>query len=139
MTSSHRRQYRRPYRLGKRAVTAAATRQRITDAARELIVAGEGFPSTNVHDIAKRAGVTRATVYQQFGSKHELLLAVLNDALDRADVRVVRKALQDHDPARATRRLLRASCRFWAGEYELFSRFKGLAALDAEVAGLDAL
>jgi AcrR family transcriptional regulator len=119
----------RAYRLGKRAVTAAATHQRIIDSAREVI-ATAGIAKADLGTIARRAGVTRTTVYQQFGSREEVFLAVVNDALDRADVRTVRKALQHRDAATATRQMLRASTRFWAGEYELFSKVKGYAGID---------
>ncbi len=127
----------RAYRLGKRAVTSAETRQRIINAARDVIAAG-GMGGASLGVIAEQAGVTRTTVYQQFGSKDELMLAVLNDALDRADVRSVRKALQQRDAARATHLMLRASSRFWAGEYALFSKIKGLAGIDSDAAVLDA-
>lgn len=123
----------RPYQMGKRAVTKAATRQRIIDATRELIVES-GVRDTSLSAVARRAGSTRATVYQQFGSREELLLAMVNDALDRADVREVRKALQHKDAVQAIRRMVRASCRFWAGEYALFVRVKGLAAIDPGMA-----
>lgn len=128
----------RPYRLGKRAVHASETRQRIIDAARELI-AEAGARDTSLEAIARRAGSTRTTVYHQFGSREELLLAALNDALDRADVREVRKALQHPDAATAMRRAIRASCRFWAGGYNVFAQVKALAAIDPAMAELDAL
>ncbi len=128
----------RAYQLGKRALTVAETRAHILDAALALTLDGD-MPDASVTAIAQRAGVTRATVYAQFGSLHELLLAVLNDGLDRADVRHVRKALQDPDAGRAARLLMRASCRFWLTEYALFTRVKGLAWGDPEFARLDAM
>lgn len=123
----------RPYEMGKRAVTKAATRQRIIDAAQELIVES-GIFDTGLGAVARRAGSTRATVYHQFGSRQELLLAVVNDALDRADVREVRKALQHKDAVQAMRRMVPAACRFWASEYALFSQVKGLAEVDPGMA-----
>lgn len=128
----------RPYRLGKRAVQAAETRQRIIDAARELIVEG-GIGDTSLDAVARRAASTRTTVYHQFGSREELLLAVMNEALDRADVREVRKALQHRDPVQAMRRTIRASCRFWAVGHALFAQVKAFALVDAEMATIDAL
>jgi AcrR family transcriptional regulator len=128
----------RPYRLGKRAIGVAATRQRIMDATQELLENG-GFGDANIQAIAKRAGVTRPTVYQQFGSHRELLLAVLNDALDRADVRTIRKALQHPDAAKAVRGMIRGSCRFWDSGSLLFGRIKGLALMDEAVAHVDQL
>jgi AcrR family transcriptional regulator len=126
----------RPYTLGKRAIGVAATRQRIMDATRELLETG-GFGEANIQAIAKRAGVTRPTVYQQFGTQRELLLAVLNDALDRADVRSVRKALQHPDPAKAMRGMIRGSCKFWESGSPLFGRIKGIALMDSAVAHVD--
>jgi AcrR family transcriptional regulator len=106
------------------------------DATRELLETG-GVDQANIQAIAKTAGVTRPTVYQQFGSHNELLLAVMNDALDRADVRTVRKALQAPDAAKATRSLMRGSTKFWDSEAKLFRRFKGLALMDDSVAAVD--
>lgn len=126
----------RPYRLGKRAVSSAGTRQRVVDAAREHIF-GRSLQSLNIAAIATTAGVTRSTVYQLFGSRNELMLAVVNDALDRADVRRVRKALQHPDAAIALRLLIRESCRFWAGDYALFSRIKGFASIDDAIQAVD--
>ena len=128
----------RPYRLGKRAGQAANTRQRIIDAARDLIVEG-GVGTASLDAVARRAASTRTTIYDQFGSRGELLLAVMNDGLDRADVREVRKALQMRDPVQAMRRMIRASCRFWASGHALFAQVKGLALVDADIAGINAI
>ena len=123
----------RVYRLGKRGIAAAETRQRIMDAARELLFTEE-LRELSLHEVAADAGVTRSTIYQQFGSKGELLLAVVNDALDRANVQRVRKVLQDPDATAALRGLMRESTRFWAGEYALFSGIKRLAQVDEAIA-----
>lgn len=108
------------------------------DATRELLETG-GIEQANIQAIAKEAGVTRPTVYQQFGTHSELLLAVINDALDRADVRSVRKALQLEDAGKAVRGVIRGSCRFWDSEATLFRRFKGLALVDEATAAVDRL
>jgi AcrR family transcriptional regulator len=117
-------------------VGVAATRQRILDSARQLLES-QGLEGANIQAIAKLAAVTRPTVYQQFGSQVELLLAVIHEAMDRADVRAVRKALQLPDATQAVRGMLRGSCRFWDSEFTLFSRFKGLATMEASAAEVD--
>lgn len=106
------------------------------DATRELLETG-GIEQANIQAIAKEAGVTRPTVYQQFGTHGGLLLAVVNDALDRADVRSVRKALQLQDAGKAVRGVIRGSCRFWDSEATLFRRFKGLSLVDEPAAEVD--
>ena len=56
--------------------TAAETRQHIMDAAYNLFYQ-TGFMRTGVDAIADAAGITKRTLYQHFGSKDELIEAVL--------------------------------------------------------------
>jgi AcrR family transcriptional regulator len=55
---------------------AAATRERILDAAEELFAA-RGLAGTAVRDIASRIGLTAPSLYNHFSSKRELYEAVL--------------------------------------------------------------
>jgi len=64
-----------------RAARTRATRRRIVDAAAELFVA-EGYGTTTLEQIAKRAGVAVQTVYFHFGNKRTLL----REAVDVAAV-----------------------------------------------------
>ena len=61
----------RPYRTQLRQEQAQLTRQRILDAARNLLVRG-GYSQVTMHDVAKEAGVAYQTVYSQFGNKIRL-------------------------------------------------------------------
>ena len=126
----------RSYRLGKRAEGVSDTRQRIIDAARGLLLQ-PGSSGTGMNAVAKAAGVTRATVYQHFGSRGELLVAVVADTLERADVSRVIAALQDPDPRNALRRVLTEGCRIWAAERLTFAQIGSLGALDPGIAELN--
>jgi len=53
-------------------------RERILDAARGLF-AVRGFDEVTMDEIAREAGVARATVFNQFGSKHALVEAITAD------------------------------------------------------------
>lgn len=65
---------RRPYRLGRRAQTAAATQRRIVEAT--LAVHDEqGILATSVRDIAERAGVAPSTVLHHFPRMDDLIRA----------------------------------------------------------------
>jgi TetR/AcrR family transcriptional repressor of mexJK operon len=57
-------------------MTPTATRDRILDAATELFL-GRGYGSTNLEQVAAKAGVTKPTVYSHFGSKQGLLDAMI--------------------------------------------------------------
>jgi len=64
----------RPYRKRKRALSEEETRQRITEAAVELH-GSVGPVKTTVSEVARRAGVSRMTVYNHFSTEAELLAA----------------------------------------------------------------
>ncbi len=49
-------------------------RLQILEAAIELFC-GQGFPNTSMDEVAKRAGVSKQTVYSHFGSKDDLFIA----------------------------------------------------------------
>ncbi len=65
---------RRPYRLGKRADSAAATRRRIVEATLTLHD-DQGITGTTVRDIAARAAVAPGTVLHHFPRMDDLIQA----------------------------------------------------------------
>lgn len=65
----------RKYTLGQRAQTAAATRERIVDAAASLYQE-QGVNSTTLQAIAARADVARGTILHHFGGTGGLIDAV---------------------------------------------------------------
>jgi AcrR family transcriptional regulator len=73
---------------------AQRNRERIVAGARELF-AGEGV-DVSVEDITRRAGVGMGTLYRHFGTKEELVDAVLEDAFD-AYVELARRAADATD------------------------------------------
>ena len=65
---------KRRYHMASRALSAAATRQRILEAARELFLGAPSFDDVSLEQIAERAGVALKTVQRRFGSKGALLV-----------------------------------------------------------------
>ena len=66
-----------------RAVRGEATRDRVLAAARDVLLE-RGFAQTSTRAVAERAGVRLSLVHYHFGSKHQLLIDVLereNDLL----------------------------------------------------------
>src|SRR4051794_26361044 len=68
----------RPYTLRKRAQTAEDTHRRIIQVARELIESS-GYENISLDRIADAAGVSRQTIYVQFGSKLGVLTSIAED------------------------------------------------------------
>jgi AcrR family transcriptional regulator len=67
----------------RRAIRGQATRQRIVDAARDVLVA-HGHAGTSTRAVADAAGVSLSQVHYHFGGRHGLLIEVLdreNEAL----------------------------------------------------------
>jgi AcrR family transcriptional regulator len=102
----------RPYSQQRRAAARAETRARIIAGARELIPsAGTSLPVT---DIARHAGVAVQTIYDQFGSKGGLLIAVVNDLQDSAGLfQAFGQVFRSPDGEEAMRRMIRVTVSFW--------------------------
>ena len=75
---------RRRYDSPRRREQAAATRQAVVGAARQLFER-DGYPATSIETVATAAQVTPRTIYLAFETKAGLLRAVWNSAL-RGDV-----------------------------------------------------
>ena len=80
-------------------------RDRQAETAKKLILSAaleafleDGYVGTTMEDIAEKAGVARRTVYNQFGSKPSLLIAVINDRVVASEERSMEA---DHDAFRA--------------------------------------
>jgi AcrR family transcriptional regulator len=71
---------RRPYSSKRRAQQAAQTRQDVVDAAVGLFSTA-GWSGTTLTSLASRAGVAVETVYAGFGSKKNVLRAVLDQVV----------------------------------------------------------
>jgi AcrR family transcriptional regulator len=74
---------------------AAGQRERILLAAVEL-VAKRGYRGTTVELIVKRAGVARATFYENFENREDCLLACFEHGLEEARSRMAAAALPAH-------------------------------------------
>ena len=61
---------------------APKARERLIETASELFYA-RGFGNVGINDIFEAAGVARGTLYYNFGSKHDLIRAVLERRLEQ--------------------------------------------------------
>ena len=125
----------RSYRLGKRKDGVSASRERVIDATRRLLGL-RGYHQVSVETVADAAGVSRATVYNQFRSKQGILEAVLDDIGRRIQFDRVLAALADADPRRAAWRLVVESATGWTRDRKVIGRILGLVAADPELATL---
>jgi AcrR family transcriptional regulator len=114
----------RNYRLGRRQEAADRTHAAILSAAHDLLASGE--LELSVGAIAKRAGVSRLTLYNRFGSKAGLLRELAAGAR-----RQVAAGPTPADPRGQLRQLILDSSSMWAADPALFRRLP--AALGGEI------
>jgi AcrR family transcriptional regulator len=102
--------------LGKRQAGVDRTRAAVLAAARELVAAGGGS-ALNVGAVARRAGVSRLTIYNRFGSRSELLRAVVGEAHARSRPPAANGAA---NPREELRDRITAACSIWSSDPALF-------------------
>jgi AcrR family transcriptional regulator len=111
---------KRPYRLGRREERVARTRSEVLAAVRHLLVAGTGqLPSVGA--VAEKAGVSRLTVYKQFGSKAGLLDAVVAAAAGGGHPSPASSTAPLGTRDELERRFA-AACKLWTSDPALFRR-----------------
>jgi AcrR family transcriptional regulator len=121
----------RPYESPVRAAAAAEKRARVLDAAMEILRAEDKPGAVSLDAVAKAAGVTRLTVYNQFGSRTGLLEAVLDKVAQEAGFDQLAGIMGLPDPFEAFDRLIELICRAWARD-RLMARLHAVAAADPE-------
>jgi AcrR family transcriptional regulator len=98
------------------------TRGRITSAVRELLEAGS-FHESTIEQVAERAGVSRATLYQHFPSRLDLVDAICDDLALNPALMAIRDAV-DVDG------LISNAVRFWSSEDGILRQLYEAAAVD---------
>ena len=106
--------------MGRREAEIERTRSAILSAARELV--SEHGPAASMGKIAHRAGVSRITVYNQFGSKERLLEALAAGMGPRSGDSAV--AETGSDPRDELRRRIEHACTAWAADPSLYRRLE---------------
>src|SRR5258706_11259409 len=104
----------RRYVSSVRTAAAAETRARVIEAAARSLREDSSIATFSLDAVAKLAGVTRLTVYHQFGSRRGLLEAVFDDIAQRGGLTEIAGAMAIADPRAALDRLVEIFCAFWS-------------------------
>src|SRR5258707_930838 len=125
----------RPYNLGKREAASTETRARILAAASEILADESGRVDLSMDAIARRADVSRLTVYYQFKSRPGLLEALYDQLASRGNLQRFAEVFHEPDASVALGKLVHFFVGFWSSNPAVIRRLRGMAGLDAEMAG----
>lgn len=121
----------RTYRSRVRTEAAEETRRRITKAA-AVVLRAKGAGGFSLESVAREAGVTRLTVYNQFGSRRLLLEAVFDDRAASGGLHRLREAMAGPDPRASLVRLVEIFCDFWSFDQGSLAGLHAATSGDAE-------
>lgn len=123
----------RSYVSSVRSAAAAEKRERVVEAASRYLREDAGISGFSLEAVAKAAGVTRLTVYNQFGSRRGLLEAVFDEIAQRGGLFQLADAMTAPDPRRGLDMVIEIFCRFWSSDPAL-GRLHDAMAIDTEFA-----
>jgi len=123
---------RRSYQSPSRDAAAEATRSRIIAASCALLAGGKA--PFSLEAVARKARVTRLTVYNHFDSKRGLMEAVFDDLAQRGGLFELAAVFSHPDPDHALRLLVSVFCRFWGTHHAVLPNFRAAILADEEAA-----
>src|SRR5262245_15703782 len=122
----------RPYRMDKRQASRDETRARILEAVRHIL-SDESSRELSMEAVARRADVSRLTVYYQFGSRAGLLEALYDHLATRGKMHRIPDVFQETHLPTALTKLVETFVGFWSTDPTVMRRLRAMAALDPEI------
>jgi AcrR family transcriptional regulator len=98
-------------------------------AVHELLAEGT-FHESTVEQVADRAGISRATLYQHFRSRLDLVDAICDTFDANPALLALRASVELEDPDRALAESIANTVRFWSSEDTVLRQLYGVAAVD---------
>jgi AcrR family transcriptional regulator len=114
---------------GSRRGRGADTVDRVLEAAERLIREGR-FHATTMDELAAAAGVSRATVFNRFGSKLGVLEALFARGMEGAEMQAIEDALALDDPLAALDAVIDAACAIWESQGYIHEHLQAIAVLE---------
>jgi AcrR family transcriptional regulator len=122
----------RAYNSPTRVLAATKTRERIVAAAAAILGTAEGIRGFSLQAVADKAGVTRLTVYNQFGSRRALLEAVFDEMAARGGLHRIRAVMAGPDPQAGLLEVIAIFCDFWSFDPDALGPLHAAGASDPE-------
>jgi len=124
----------RPYTAARRR-TSTESVNRVLEAA-ERLIRDDAFHTTTMDELAAAAGVSRATVFNRFGSKLGVLQALFARAMEGPQMDAIREALEIEDPVAALEAAIGASSAIWDREGYIHEQLQAIVVLEPDASAL---
>jgi AcrR family transcriptional regulator len=122
----------RPYTQRRTSTNSVAS---VLDAAERLISEGQ-FHTTTVEALAEEAGISRATVFNRFGSKLGVLEALVERCFTGPEMQAIKEALELDDPVAALEAMIEPSCALWEARGFIVEQLYAIVVLEPGAAAL---
>jgi AcrR family transcriptional regulator len=124
----------RPYTAARRRESAESV-DRVLEAAERLIREGT-FHAATMDALAGAAGVSRATVFNRFGSKLGVLEALFTRGMEGPEMTAIQESLALEDPVEALDAAVKAACTIWEAYGFVHLQLQAVGVLEPEAAAL---
>jgi AcrR family transcriptional regulator len=124
----------RSYTASRRRGTPASV-DSILEAA-ERLIREDAFHSATMDGLAAAAGVSRATVFNRFGSKLGVLQALFTRGMEGPEMRAIQEALAIEDPVEALEAAIDASCAIWEAYGLVHEQLQAIVVLEPDASAL---
>jgi AcrR family transcriptional regulator len=104
--------------------------------AAERLIAENAFHSTTMDELAAAADVSRATVFNRFGSKLGVLQALFTRAMEGPEMEAIQRALEIEDPVAALEAAIEASCAIWETQAFVHEQLQAIVVLEPDASAL---
>lgn len=104
---------------------------RVLDAAARLI-RNDAFHTATMEELAAASGVSRATVFNRFGSKLGVLQALFNRSMEGPEMQAISEALAIEDPVAALDAVIEAACAIWEAYGDIHLQLQAVGTLEPD-------
>jgi AcrR family transcriptional regulator len=112
-----------------------ASVDRVLDAA-EGLIREDAFHTATMDELAAAAGVSRATIFNRFGTKLGVLQALYARCLESPEMEAIQKAIAIEDPVAALEALIEAGCEMWEAHGFIQEQLQAIVVLEPEAGAL---
>ena len=115
--------------------SSPASVDRVLEAA-EGLIREDAFHTATMDELAAAAGVSRATIFNRFGTKLGVLQALYARCLESPEMEAIQKAIAIEDPVAALEALIEAGCEMWEAHGFIQEQLQAIVVLEPEAGAL---